>query len=251
MKGLIALVAMIGLTAGAGTCAGAELSPDLRVIDATSQAAKTAEDMGDLARSHRDFWKASIDYQKALRLDPKNSGLHNKLGIVEFKLNDLRAARKSFNLALKYDARNSEALNNLGALALVERKYKQAVQYLKQALALDESEASAHLNIAEAWMDLGQVDRAMTEYSRALELDPDILASSENGVIAQLRTPEQEARIDYLIAKAYAQRGNLDGALDYLQRAKDRHYPSLANVYSDQEFATLWTDPRLAKIIKR
>jgi tetratricopeptide (TPR) repeat protein len=134
---------------------------------------------------------------------------------------------------------------------LVQRKYKRAVHYLKQALALNETDASAHMNLAEAWMGMRQEDRAMTEYSRALELDGDILSSSDTGVMALLRTPEQEARIDFLIAKAYAQRGNLDGALDYLQRAKDKRYPNLSEVYSETEFAPLWNDPRLKTIVKK
>jgi len=53
-----------------------------------------------------------------------------------------------------------------------------------------------------------------------------------------------------LIARLYAKRGNLDGALDYLQRAKDGRYPQMADVYSDKEFASLWQDPRLKKIVK-
>jgi tetratricopeptide (TPR) repeat protein len=251
MKKLAMLLAVLTVSAGAATCAGAELAPDTHIIDASSQAAKAAEEAGDLARLHQDYANAAADYQKALRLDPTNSLLYNKLGIVEFKLQNERAARKSFNLAIKYDARNDQALNNLGALELVQRRYKPALNDLKQALALDESDASAHVNIAEAWMGLGQVDRAMTEYSRALELDADILTSSDVGVLAQVRTPEQEARIDFLIAKAYAKRGNADGALDYLGRAKNKRYPSLSEVYSDQEFALLWNDPRLTKIVKR
>lgn len=251
MQKLAMLLAIMSLTAGAGRCAGAELNPDLRVVDATSQAAKAAEQAGDLARLNKEYGKAAVEYEKALRFDPKNSTLSIKLGIVELKLDDTRGARKNFNLALKYDPRNKLALNNLGALDLIERRYKPAVRYLKQALALDESNASAHLNLAEAWMGMGQVDRAMTEYSRALELDSDILTSSNDGVLAQVRTPEQEARIDFLIAKAYAERGNLDGALDYLERAKNRHYPNLADVYSDKEFASLWKDPRLTTIVKR
>ena len=98
---------------------------------------------------------------------------------------------------------------------------------------------------------MGEVDRAMTEYGRALELDADILAESQNGISAQITTPEQRARVSYLIAKAYAKRGNLDGALEYLTRAKNGRYSDLANVYKDQEFAVLWPDPRLAKIVKR
>jgi tetratricopeptide (TPR) repeat protein len=250
MKKLVMLLAVLSVSACAATYAGAQPAPDTP-MDTTSQAAKAAEQAGDLVRHRQDFASAAADYQKALRLDPTNSMLYNKLGIVELKLDNEGAARKNFNLALKYDARNDQALNNLGAMELIQRKYKRAIRYLKQALALNESDASAHMNIAEAWMGMGQEDRAMTEYSRALELDGDILTSSNTGVLAQLRTPGQEARIDFLIAKAYAQRGNLDSALDYLGRAKDRGYPNLSEVYSDKEFASLWNDPRLRKIVKK
>jgi tetratricopeptide (TPR) repeat protein len=125
------------------------------------------------------------------------------------------------------------------------------VHYLKQALALDESNASAHLNIAEAWAGLGQMERAMTEYARALELNADILNTSGSGVLLQVSTPEQRGRVDFLIAKAYAKRGNLEGALDYLQRAKECHFSGLGKVYEDAVFTPLWTDARLAKIVKR
>jgi len=215
---------------------------------ATSQ---TAELKGDRARIDNNYGLAAAEYQKALHLDPKNATLCNKIGIAELKLNDKGAARKYFGLAVKYDPNDSPALNNLGALALLQKNYKQAANYLKRALALDESNASAHLNLAEAWVGLSQIDRAMTEYSRALELDPDILQENEGGVVAQVKTPEQRARVEYLIAKAYVKRGNLDGALDYLRRAKDDKFPDLKKVYADQEFSPLWNDARLAKIVKR
>ena len=100
-------------------------------------------------------------------------------------------------------------------------------------------------------MGMNQIDRAMTEYARALELDADILSESTSGVSARVSTPEQRARVNFLIAKAYAKRGNIDGALEYLQRARDGRFPEMARVYKDQEFAMLWTDPRLEKIVKR
>lgn len=231
--------------------AGAELRPDLGNTETTMQAARAAEEKGDLARFRNELLMAEVDYQTAIRLDSHNSGLYNKLGIVQLKLDDHPGARKSFSQAIKLNPRNTIALNNFGALAVVDRKYKTAVRYLKESLALDELNPSAHLNIAEAWVGLKQMDRAMTEYLRALELDPDVISPSENGVMAQVRTAEQQARIDFLIAKAYAKRGNVDGALDFLQRAKSGRYPNMGDVYTDQEFAVLWTDPRLAKIVKR
>jgi tetratricopeptide (TPR) repeat protein len=177
--------------------------------------------------------------------------IYNKLGITELQLHDHGLARKYFKQALKYDPRNASALNNMGAIAYLDRKYNPAIKYYKQALALDETNAAYHLNIAEAWISLNQIDRGMTEYARALELNADILTESEDGVVAQVKTPEQRARIAYFIAKAYAKRGNVEGALEYLQRSKDGHFPDLARVYTEQEFAPLWQDPRLAKIVKR
>jgi cytochrome c-type biogenesis protein CcmH/NrfG len=64
-------------------------------------------------------------------------------------------------------------------------------------------------------------------------------------------TPAQRARIAFLIAKSYMKRGNIDGALDSLRKAKELHYPDLSKVYSDPAFTALWEDPRLAKIVKR
>ncbi|MGA8089896.1 MAG: tetratricopeptide repeat protein [Terracidiphilus sp.] len=218
---------------------------------APQEVAKTAELKGDLARAHNNYVLAVGYYQKAVHADPHNATLLNKLGISELKLGDRGPARKHFSQAVKYDPRNVSAFNNLGAVSFLNKKYKPAVKYFKQALELDETSAPAHLNLAEAWMAMGEVDYAMTEYGRALELDADILAESQDGISAQITTPEQRARVSYLIARAYAKRGNLDGALEYLTRAKNGHFPELARVYKDQEFAALWPDPRLARIVKR
>jgi tetratricopeptide (TPR) repeat protein len=214
-------------------------------------AAQLAEEKGDLDRMHKDYESAVSHYESALRVNTKSPDLYNKLGIAELQLNERASARRYFIRALKYNPQFFAALNNLGVLDLLDRRYKASINYLKQALALDETNAHTHLNLANAWMGLGNVDYAMTEYSRALELDADVLSTSPEGVVAQVSTPEQRARIAFLIAKSYMKRGNIEGALEYLRRAKDGHYPDLASVWKDPAFTALWTDPRLPKIIKR
>ena len=213
--------------------------------------AKTQELKGDSARVHNNNTEAVYYYRSALHITTQNSVLLNKLAVAELQTGDRGAARKHLNQAVKFDPRNVPAWNNLGVLACIERKYSAAVRYLKNALALQETNASAHLNMAEAWFGLGEVDRAMTEYTRALELDADILSSSPGAVVAHVSTPEQRARVAFTIAKAYAKRGNIEGALEYLRRAKEGNYPDLKKVYEDQTFAALWEDPRLGKIVKR
>ncbi|MGC9157885.1 MAG: tetratricopeptide repeat protein [Terracidiphilus sp.] len=190
-------------------------------------------------------------YRNALRISRGNAMLWNKMGVAELQLNEWRESRKCFRRALKLDPRLIPALNNLGAVALLEKKYKQAVGDFKQALALDESVAATHVNLAEAWAGMHKMDRAMSEYARALELDPDVLSRSRSGDFAEISTPEERARISYLIAEAYMKRGNAEGALDYLERAREYHFPDLRRVYSDPDFAPLWKDPRLEKIVRR
>ena len=250
MKRLVMMLVATSLVMLAAPYGRTESIPGAAKTDKI-EAARVAEENGDLARIHKDNSKAVAYYSAALRISRQNAVLDNKLGVVELKLGERGAARKQFAQAVKYDPRFVSALNNLGAVALLDKKYKVATDYFKQALALDESVASTHLNLAEAWMGLSEVDRAMTEYARALELDADVLSDSEGGTVAQIMTPEQHAHVLFMIAKSYMKRGNLDGALDYLGRAKQSNYRNLVAVYSDPDFAPLWKDPRLAKLVSR
>lgn len=230
--------------------AAAEPSPNTPEQDKLAKA-KAEEEKGDLDRIYRKYDSAVSHYSAALRLNRKDAAVYNKIGIAELKLHENRSARKHFAQALKLDPRNFAVLNNLGAVAYIDKKFKASVDYFKQALALDETSASTHLNLAEAWMGMGEVERAMTEYTRALELDADVISSNQDGIQARITTPEQRARVYYVIAKSYVRRGNLEQALEFLRLAKEGHYPDLAKVYTDKEFAPLWNDPRLAKIVKR
>lgn len=258
MKRLGMMLAAAGLFAGWNGFA-AEMSGTTEILDLPkvagieqSMRASDLEMRGDLARAHKNYYQAEAYYRSALRLDARNWAVYNKLGIIEIRQGEYPAAHADFQRALKWNPKDAHVLNNLGAVACLQKKYKPAAKYLKQALALDETDATFHVNLGEAWMGLNKIDRAMTEYARALELDGDIFSNmASEGVTAQLRTPEQQARVSYLIAKAYAKRGNIEGALDYLRRAKENGYPDLGTVYQEKEFAALWQDARLSKLVPR
>lgn len=250
MRGHMWIIGWMALVAGTSAVAKTNIFADLPRIEQI-RVAEAAELKGDLARIHEEYGTAVDYYRTALRANPGDAKLENKLGIAYLQMGNHGAARKSFIQAIKFDPYQVNALNNLGAVNCLDKKFNAAIRYLKQSLALDENSASAHLNMAEAWAGLNQMDRAMTEYARALELNADILSGSLDGVTVHVNTPEQRARVDFLIAKAYAKRGNTEGAFEYLQRAKDNHFSDLAKVYEDQVFAGLWADPRMQKIVKR
>jgi tetratricopeptide (TPR) repeat protein len=247
MKKLMATMGLAVLLAG-GAAWGQEPGT---TANTPQTAAQLYQMKANIARARGQYGPAVYWYLEALHRDRQDPVLYNGLGIAQLKLGERGMARKSFTDAVKLNPQYVNALNNLGATYCLQRKYKPSVKYLKKALALDEPVAATHVNLAEAWMGEHKLDRAMNEYARALELDPDVLDSSTNGgMIAQIETPGQRAVITFLIARAYARRGNMEGALEFLQRAKDLNYPHMEDVYKEPEFAKLWKDPRLLAIVK-
>jgi len=208
------------------------------------------ESAGDTARGQKDYSQAMTYYLAALRKDKNNWELYNKLGMAEQQKNELRAARMDFDKAAKHNPKSAVPINNIGSVEYQNKNYSSAAKYFKKAVALDETRAVFHVNLGAAWFSLGSLDRALAEYTRALELDPDALnQGSRTGVMAQVTTLEEQARYSYMLAKIYARRGDLDNALRSLKKAKEEGYRNLASVYKEQDFAKMWQDPQLHELV--
>ncbi|MBZ5663557.1 MAG: tetratricopeptide repeat protein [Acidobacteriia bacterium] len=228
----------------------ATAAPEATQVSMGSMTVSELEKAGDAARMQKNYPEAIQYFQAAVRKDKKNWTLYNKLGMAEMKNNDLRAARSDFERAAKRNPKSAEAVNNIGAVDFVKRNYGSAAKYFKKAVALDETRATFHVNLGAAWFGQNKVDRAVIEYTRALELEPDILKQdSRAGAVAQISSPEERARYAYMLAKIYARRGDVDNCLQCLKKAKEEGYRNLAGVYKEEEFSRMWQDSRLHEVV--
>ncbi|HMK29274.1 MAG TPA: tetratricopeptide repeat protein [Terriglobales bacterium] len=208
------------------------------------------ETKGDILRAQKDYEQAIQYYDAALHKQPKNSVLYNKIGIAELQIGQVRPAEFHFERAVKLNGKYAQALNNLGVVAYMQKSFGRAVKYYKKSLAVNEQAAAVHGNLGTAWFAQGKLDRAIAEYTRALELDPEVLLrSTQGGVSARISSPEDRAKYSYVLAKLYARRGDIERCLECLRKAKDEGYHKLADVYKDEEFATIRQDARLAALI--
>jgi tetratricopeptide (TPR) repeat protein len=130
----------------------------------------------------------------------------------------------------------------------MQKRFGPAAKLFKKAVALDETKPAFHVNLGATWFAQKKLERAIVEYARALELNPDALATSNSGVQAQIASPEERAKYAYMLAKIYAKRGEADECMRNLRKAKEEGYRDLANVYKDAEFAQLRNDPRMVEI---
>jgi len=208
------------------------------------------EKAGDAARARKDNPQAILDFQAALRKDRKNSVLYNKLGLAQLKNNDLAAARFSFENAVKWNSKYADAVNNIGAVDYMNKNYGAAAKRFKKAVALEETRPAFHVNLGAAWFSQKKVERALAEYTRAMELDPDALRQEARaGITAQIASPEERARYSYMLAKIYAKRGDVEGCVQCLKKAKEEGYRDLANVYKDEDFSRMRENPRLQEVV--
>lgn len=219
-------------------------------VNVQSMTATELEKAADAARARKDYDQAIQYFQAALHKDRKNSAVYNKLGLTQLKKDDLAGARSSFESAVKLNSKFADAINNVGAVDYMSKNYGAAAKHFKKAVALDETRPTFHVNLGAAWFSQKKLDRAVAEYTRAIELDPDALRQdSRAGVTAQISSPEERARYSYMLAKIYAKRGDVEGCLQCLKKAKEDGYRDLANVYKDEEFSRMRDNPQLHDVV--
>ena len=221
-----------------------------RVVDVNSMSVAELEKAGELCRIHKDYEGAIQYFREAVHKDRKSATLRNKLGLAELQAGQSDVARSDFEAAAKLNPKYADAFNNVGAVYYMQNKPGPAAKYFKKAVALDETRATFHVNLGATWFNQKKFERAINEYTRALELDPQVMEEhSRIGVSAQVTNTEERGKFYYMLAKIQAKRGDLDGCLVCLKKAKDNGYRDLGNVYKEEEFSRLWSDERLAQLV--
>lgn len=206
------------------------------------------EAAGEQARTGKDFEQANKYFEAAIREENRNPRLYNELGLSELQMNNVQGAEGNFQKAVKLNSKYADAINNIGIVLYVQKDFGAAARQFKKAVALDETRPVFHVNLGAAWFAQKKPERAIAEYARALELNPDALSFGNEGVAAQIASPEERARYSYMLAKIFAERGDADHCFQNLRTAKEEGYSELANIYKDPEFAHMRNDPRMAEI---
>jgi tetratricopeptide (TPR) repeat protein len=208
------------------------------------------EQRGDELKQEKNFLDAIDYYQAALKGDPANASVFNKIGICQLLMQRYKEARKSFERAIKADRNHADAYNNLGVTYYTNHNYGGAIRQYQKAIALKNDAASYYSNLGTAYFNKKDFDKAIQSYTKAVELDPDIFGrSSHAGVQAKLASPEDQAHYDYVLAKLYARTGVPDLSLHYLKKAKEEGYRDIKDAYKDNEFSNLRKDPRFAELM--
>jgi tetratricopeptide (TPR) repeat protein len=230
-----------------------QISPPTTRRTAPPSATATTDELekrGDELRLEKDYLDALDYYRAALDRDRNDSRVYNKAGIAELLLQRFHEAGKDFEHAVRLDHHFADAVNNLGVIDYEAKRYRAAIKQYDKAIKLEPESASFYSNMGAAYFGKKDFVKASEAYTKAMELDPNILdRTSHNGISAQLPSPGDRAKYDYIIAKLWAKQGDRDRSLQYLRRAMEEGYKGIDDVYKDPEFAGLRTDARFAELM--
>jgi len=137
-----------------------------------------------------------------------------------------------------------EALNNLGTVFYGEKDYHKAENYYKKALRLKPDCASFYSNLGTAYFAERKYKQGVVAYQRAIAIDPEIFIRESEERIAEMGPIEEQAKLNYALAKLYAQAGNLEAAIQYLRAAFIDGFDDRKKLMEDKEFAAIRDTPQ-------
>jgi len=209
------------------------------------------EKMADLYMARKDYREAANLYKRLSDQEPRNPVYLNKLGIALHQQTALGAALKYYERAAKVDPLYADAENNVGTIWYQRKKYGKAIKAYQKAIAMRSDMAVLHSNLGYAYFADKKYEEAIASFRRALSIDPQLFehGTSRTGSLLQDRSVSDRGRFYFLLAKSFAQAGNVDRCLLYLRKAKEEGYKSLSEVQTDPAFSSVLKLPAMEEIL--
>jgi len=209
------------------------------------------EKMADLYMARKEYREAANLYKRLSDQEPRNPVYLNKLGIALHQQTALSAALKYYQRAAKVDPLYADAENNVGTIWYQRKKYGKAIKAYQKAIAMRSDMAVLHSNLGYAYFADKKYEEAIASFRRALSIDPQLFehGTSRTGSLLQDRSVSDRGRFYFLLAKSFAQAGNVDRCLLYLRKAKEEGYKSLSEVQTDPAFSSVLKLPAMEEIL--
>jgi tetratricopeptide (TPR) repeat protein len=211
----------------------------------------SADELGDLYMARKQYREAMEQYRSLSEQNPRNAVYLNKLGIALHQQTALGLALKYYERAVKANPQYADAENNIGTIWYQRKKYGKAIRAYQKAIKMRDDMPVLYSNLGYAYFSQGKYDASIAAFRMALAKDPQFFerGSSRTGSILQDRSVSDRGRFYFLLAKSFAQAGNLERAILYLRKAKEEGYAQIDDVKKDPAFAAVLKDPMIIELL--
>jgi Flp pilus assembly protein TadD len=150
-------------------------------INAGTKNADVYQGTGVIYGSKGDLNKAVMFLNEAISIDPKKGPAYYNRALIYEKLGQKESAIKDYNMALIYNPAGAlEILNNRSNLLLETGRFREAKLDFDYLIYLQSNNFLYYSNRAFAQLQLNDVNGAISDYQKALQLKPDDQLSRDN-----------------------------------------------------------------------
>jgi len=204
---------------------------------------------GDIAFARGDHYKALIKYLEAMRLNPYEKTLLNRLGIAYSQLRFYDEALEAFQKAVDLDPKLAYAVNNIGSVYFAEQNYRKAEKYFKKAIRIKKDDSSFYMNLASLYLEKKKPKKAIAEWRKALAIDPNAF-SKASSVSLGSNTRSSPMEKSYFVARLYASMGNVEMAIESLKEAFNYGFSDIEAIKTQEDFNPVRKDARFVEFIE-
>jgi tetratricopeptide (TPR) repeat protein len=207
----------------------------------------TDEELADLHMVRKEYREASQIFKRLSDADPRNAVYLNKLGISLHQQAALTMAIRYYERAIKVDPTYADAENNIGTVWYQRKRYSKAIRAYQKAINLRKDMPVLYSNLAYAYFEDKKYEQSLASFRQALTLDPKFFEQNGNraGSVLQDRTVDDRGRFYFMLAKSFAEAGNVERCVIYLRKAKDEGYTALKAAKADPVFAVYLNLPEV------
>ena len=172
--------------------------------------------------------EAIDEFELAVKMAPKQPGLHEELGDQDWITGQLDKATEAYREELRIDPSAVSAMYKLGSLLTQGQNPAEGVQLLRSALRLDSSLSDAHYYLGVGLMGTDQNEDAAHEFQLAIAADP----SSDRAMSAYYKLSQVDRKLDRT-TEARAALGSFERMRANVKERQDRKAAQLVRKRTD------------------
>jgi len=217
-------------------------------------------------RNRHDYAAVDREIDRALELDPNLVEAYAARAWQLVRREEWDEALRSMERALELDPLDAWARGEAGTCYLYARQYDTAIRHLEDSVEWDPKNSFYLNNLGLAHVQKGMFEQGLDEMRRAAEASGKGAANQDLAYAYSKAGKPEEARrllIEVLQSKAggsidplgvagmYANLGERDKAIEWLEKAYKDHSGYLSSIGSDFVFDSLRDDPRFQSLLEK
>lgn len=213
-----------------------------------------------------EFEAAENHFRHALDLNPGCLAAHFRYSKLLICTGRYAEALDDINIVMQMDPLSLITNKRIGRLLYIMGRHENALIYLSDALELEPADHEALSLLGAVMTELGRLDEALAFFQKSLDLQRNVetlsmigyvLALSgdregASGVIKSLKSEfVDDTHHSVTLARIYAALGEIDNAVDFLNRALDQRDVDMIAINVDPRWNVLRPDERFRSIVAK